>query len=150
MPVKWDISTEIELSNTQTPPPLEWPPDLIYVPEQHRDKLLHHIHDNPSSGHPGNTATLQLVKNKYWWFSMSLCTTCNTTKSSHQVHAGLLQPLPIPQCPWSHIAIDFVTDLPNSQGNTTILTVVNHFSKSCRLIPLPDYLLPRRPARQSG
>ncbi|KAL0182070.1 hypothetical protein M9458_021445, partial [Cirrhinus mrigala] len=36
-----------------------------------------------------------------------------------------------------HIGIDFVTDLPCSQGNTTILTIVNRFSKSCRLIPLP-------------
>ncbi len=43
----------------------------------------------------------------------------------------------MPQRPWSHIAIDFVTDLPNSSGNTTILTVVDRFSKSCRLIPLP-------------
>jgi len=68
---------------------------------------------------------------------VSHCVTCNTTKPSHQVPAGLLQPLPIPHRPWSHIAIDFVTDLPNSQGNTTILTVVDRFSKSCRLIPLP-------------
>uniref|UniRef100_A0A9J8A1W6 Integrase catalytic domain-containing protein n=1 Tax=Cyprinus carpio carpio TaxID=630221 RepID=A0A9J8A1W6_CYPCA len=51
--------------------------------------------------------------------------------------AGLLQPLPIPQRPWSHIAIDFVTDLPSSNSFTTILTIIDHFSKSCRLVPLP-------------
>lgn len=144
-PVQWDISTEINLSKTQTPPPPECPPELVYVPEQHRDKLLHHVHDIPSSCHQGITTTLQLVRNKYWWPSiskdtahfMSLCVTCNTTKPLHQVPAGLLQPLPIPQRPWSHIAIDFVTDLPNSHGNTTILTVVDCFSKSCRLITLP-------------
>ena len=28
-------------------------------------------------------------------------------------------------------------DLPPSQGNTTILVIVDHFSKSCRLLPLP-------------
>ncbi len=39
--------------------------------------------------------------------------------------------------PWSHVAIDFITDLPNSQGNTTILTIVDRFSKACRLIPVP-------------
>ncbi len=38
---------------------------------------------------------------------------------------------------WSHIAIDFVTDLPNSRNYTTILTVIDRFSKACRLIPLP-------------
>lgn len=69
-PVQWDISTEIDLSITQTPPPPECPPELVYVSEQHRDKLLHHVHDSPSSGHPGITATLQLVRNKYWWPSI--------------------------------------------------------------------------------
>ncbi len=64
-------------------------------------------------------------------------TACNTSKPSRQLPAGLLQPLPVPQRPWSHIAIDFVTDLLNSLGNTTILTVVDRFSNSCRLIPLP-------------
>ncbi len=59
------------------------------------------------------------------------------SKSSHQLPAGLLQPLPIPQRPWSHIAIDFITDLPLSRGHTTILTVIDRFSKACRLIPLP-------------
>ncbi|KAL0192920.1 hypothetical protein M9458_011216, partial [Cirrhinus mrigala] len=54
-----------------------------------------------------------------------------------QLPAGLLQPLPVPQRPWSHIAIDFVTNLPRSLGHTTILTIVDRFSKSCRLIPLP-------------
>lgn len=59
------------------------------------------------------------------------------SKSSHQRPAGLLQPLPFPQRTWSHIAIDFVTDLPNSRNYTTILTVIDQFSKACRLIPLP-------------
>ncbi|KAI2650126.1 Transposon Tf2-6 polyprotein [Labeo rohita] len=58
-------------------------------------------------------------------------------KSAHQLPAGLLQPLPIPRRPWSHIAIDFVTDLPPSSGQTTILTVIDRFSKACRFIPLP-------------
>ncbi len=63
--------------------------------------------------------------------------TCNVSKSSHQLPDGLLQPLPIPQRPWFHIAIDFITDLPLSRGHTTILTVIDRFSKACRLIPLP-------------
>ena len=34
--------------------------------------------------------------------------------------------------------MDFLTDLPPSQGYTTILVVVDRFSKSCRLLPLPS------------
>ena len=33
--------------------------------------------------------------------------------------------------------MDFVTDLPPSWGNATILVVVDYFSKSYRLLPLP-------------
>ena len=39
---------------------------------------------------------------------------------------------------WSHLAIDFVTDLPGSQGFTTILTVVNRFSRGVRFIPFQN------------
>lgn len=38
-------------------------------------------------------------------------------------------PLPIPHRPWSHISMDFVIGLPSSDGHTTILTVVDRFSK---------------------
>ncbi len=40
----------------------------------------------------------------------------------------------------THIAIDYVTDLPSSQGHTTILTAIDRFSKACRRIPLPTAL----------
>lgn len=37
---------------------------------------------------------------------------------------------------WSHIAVDFVTRLPPSNGNTTILTIVDHFTKAVHFVPL--------------
>lgn len=40
----------------------------------------------------------------------------------------------------SHLALDFVSDLPSSQGNTVILTIVDRFSEMCQLIPLPKFL----------
>ncbi|KAL0204378.1 hypothetical protein M9458_002396, partial [Cirrhinus mrigala] len=43
---------------------------------------------------------------------------------------------PSPSAPWSHIAIDFITDLPSSNNYITILTVIDRFSKACRVIPL--------------
>ncbi len=45
-------------------------------------------------------------------------------------------PLPIPHNLWSHIRIDFVTDLPNSEGNTCVFVAVDRFSKACKLVPL--------------
>ncbi len=144
-PVQWDVMTEIAETQGTDPVPAECPPNRTFVPPSLRTRVIQQVHDLPSSGHPGITASIQLLLNKFWWSTLRTdviafiknCVTCNTTKSSKQMPAGLLQPLPIPQRPWSHIAIDFITDLPNSKGNTTILTVIDRFSKSCRLIPLP-------------
>ncbi|XDV31422.1 hypothetical protein PO909_034111 [Leuciscus waleckii] len=65
------------------------------------------------------------------------CSVCATGKTSNRPPDGLLQPLPIPSRPWSHIALDFITALPPSQGNTVVLTVVDRFSKAVHFIPLP-------------
>ncbi len=64
------------------------------------------------------------------------CQICAQSKTPKELPSGLLQPLPIPQRPWSHLSIDFVTDLPPAKDFTTILVIIDRFSKSCRLIPL--------------
>ncbi len=43
---------------------------------------------------------------------------------------------PIPQCLVSHLGVDFVTDLPASDGNTYILVTLDIFSKACHPVPL--------------
>lgn len=144
-PVQWDIMTEITHTQTHDPPPPECPPSSTYVPLMLRKKVTLWDHSSLSSGHLGTTATLQLLYNQFWWPIMQAdtisyvqnCSTCNINKSSKQLPAGLLRLLPIPQHPWFHVAIDFVTDLPSSQRHTTILTIIDLFSKACHLIPLP-------------
>lgn len=42
-----------------------------------------------------------------------------------------------PQHFLSHIAIDFLSNFPESQGNTAVLVIVDWFSKSLHLVPLP-------------
>ncbi len=145
-PVQWVIITKITDAQANDPTPPDCPPNLTYVPADLRQRNAM-IHDSPSSGHPGITATVHLVTNRFLWPSLQKdvtkfiqhCATCSIAKSSRQCPAGLLQPLPIPQRPWSHIAIDFVTDLPHSRNHTTIFTVIARFSKACRLIPLTRF-----------
>ncbi|KAL0150908.1 hypothetical protein M9458_053827 [Cirrhinus mrigala] len=144
-PVSWDIMTEIAEAQVQDPSPANCPADLTYVPLCLRPQVLAKVHSTPSSGHPGIEATLRLLGNRFWWATIRQdtikfirdCATCNTAKVPRRLPAGLLQPLPVPQRPWSHIAMDFITDLPLSNGYTTILSVVDRFSKGCRFIPLP-------------
>ncbi|KAK3561315.1 hypothetical protein QTP86_030620, partial [Hemibagrus guttatus] len=57
-------------------------------------------------------------------------------KPSHQLPEGLMEPLPIPQCPWSHISTNFLTDLPDPNGFNTVMVIIDQFSEACKLIPL--------------
>lgn len=61
--------------------------------------------------------------------------TCAHNKGTNGASPGLLQPLSTPHHMWSHIYIDFVTGLPPSDGNTTILTVGDCFYKIVHFIP---------------
>ncbi|KAM6963003.1 olfactomedin-like protein 2B [Aplochiton taeniatus] len=96
--------------------------------------------------HPDIVRTLTLLRLRFWWPSMDpdtrafvlACAVCARSKASHQFPSGLLHPLPIPSRPWSYIGVDFVTGLPPSQGNTTILTIVDRFSKSVHFVPLTN------------
>ncbi len=64
------------------------------------------------------------------------CSVCAMSSTPRHLPVGKLVPLPIPRRPWSHMGIDFVTDLPKSEGKTCVLIAVDRFSKACKLIPL--------------
>ncbi|KAI2664083.1 Transposon Tf2-6 polyprotein [Labeo rohita] len=143
-PISWDIMEEIQREQQHDPPPTNCPPTKHYVPQTLRTRVIQWVHSSLSSGHPGISRTLRLVRNSFWWPSMTkdittyvkACSLCAQSKTPKQLPSGLLHPLPIPQRPWSHLSIDFVTDLPLSNEFTTILVTIDRFSKSCRLIPL--------------
>jgi len=50
---------------------------------------------------------------------------------------GLLCPLSVPLSPWEDLSLDFIVGLPTYHDNTTILVVVDHFSKGIHLGTLP-------------
>uniref|UniRef100_A0A8C1X240 Gypsy retrotransposon integrase-like protein 1 n=1 Tax=Cyprinus carpio TaxID=7962 RepID=A0A8C1X240_CYPCA len=143
-PIQWDLNRLIEQENLQHPAPPGGPEGKLFVPPQHRITLLDLAHTSPGSGHPGRRRTLSLLQQRYWWPSMSQdtsrylkgCSVCAIANTPRRLPEGKLVPLPIPERPWTHIGVDFMTDLPLSQGNTCVLVVVDRFSKSCKLIPL--------------
>jgi hypothetical protein len=63
---------------------------------------------------------------------------CAQSKTPWQALSGPLQPLPVPHRSWYHISLDFVSGLSPSDGNTTILTVVDRFSKATYFHPLSE------------
>lgn len=120
----------------------------IAVPDQediHR-QILTHCHDDPAAGHGGIAKTYELVSRSYHWpkirqfvkkFVLS-CDTCQRNKSTHHKPFGLLQPLPVPELPWSSLSMDFIVQLPESNGYTAILVVVDRLTKMARFIPTTD------------
>ena len=66
------------------------------------------------------------------------CDECQHSKPPRHAKYGLLQPLEVPYAAGSSISTEFITQLPESQGKTQILVVVDRFTKMARFIGLHE------------
>ena len=113
------------------------PDNQMLVPDAVCSSVLEWALFSRLTCHPGSRRTLAFVQQYFWWPSMvpdvsafvTTCTICAQNTTPRQVPSGLLHPLPVPPCPWSHISLDFVTSVPPTECNTVILTVVDCFPK---------------------
>ena len=142
--LSWPVEEKVLAALRDQPSPSCCPPTLLFVPPGLRSDVLQWLHSSRLACHPGVQRTKALVQQRFWWATLAedirefvaACPVCNQQKTARQAPAGLLQPLPVPRRPWSHISLDFVTGLPPSRGHTVILTVVDRFSKMAHFIPL--------------
>jgi hypothetical protein len=122
-----------------------WIDQWIFVPES-RDLRLHILqsfHYYPVSRHVGVNKTLSVIRQEYTWPNVQefvadyvkSYTNCARSKAKRHKPYGLLCQLPVPFRPWESISMDFIEQLPNSEGFTTILVVVDHFTKQALFIP---------------
>jgi hypothetical protein len=106
-------------------------------------KLISAMHSSAIGGHSGVRATYQRVRKQYYWPGLKQqvedwvkqCQLCQQAKHENTLPAGLLQPLPVPTRPWSHITMDFITGLPKSEGHEVILVVVDRLTKYSHFLP---------------
>ncbi|KAI2644628.1 Transposon Tf2-6 polyprotein [Labeo rohita] len=141
-PIDWTEPPVVATPEPRVPPGC--PPGRKFIPAAQRVNLIHATHTSLGTGHPGANNTLSLLTDRFWWPDMTRdvrryvqgCKECAMSKSPRHLPAGKLHPLPIPNRPWSHLGVDFMTDLPVSDENTCILVIVDCFSKFYRLIPL--------------
>jgi hypothetical protein len=111
--------------------------------EAHQAILLA-LHSSGLGGHSGITATYNKVKALFSWPNMKQtvkdyvtgCQVCKQAKPEHCRLPGLLQPLPVPSQSWHTVSLDFIEGLPKSKTFTTILVVVDKFSKYAHFIPI--------------
>ncbi|WVZ05361.1 hypothetical protein V8G54_018707 [Vigna mungo] len=102
-------------------------------------------HSTPLAGHPGVARTFGKLAANFFWAKMhqgvytfvTQCEICQQTKIPAQKPTGLLQPIPPPTKYWENLSLDFIVGLPSYQGNSTILVVVDRFSKAAHFGMLP-------------
>jgi RNase H-like domain found in reverse transcriptase/Reverse transcriptase (RNA-dependent DNA polymerase)/Integrase zinc binding domain/Chromo (CHRromatin Organisation MOdifier) domain len=118
---------------------------LIYIPENDDIKLqiLQQCHDSPTAGHLGQAKTLELVSRNYYWPRMRpyvndyirSCDMCARNKAPRHKPHGTLRPLPIPPASWSSVSMDFIVELPESNGFNAILVCVDRLTKMAHFCP---------------
>ena len=112
------------------------------------EKLLTEIakrcHDCKVAGHFGQEKSIELVtmnfpKDKLSEWINDYVQSCNESRHNKSpLHAKhwLLQPLQVPYAVWTSISVDFITQLPESQGQTLIMGVEDRFTKMAHFIRL--------------
>ena len=103
-------------------------------------------HDSKVAGHMGQDKTIEIIKRNFFWPGMDKfiedlvrsCESCQRSKAPRHARYGLLSPLELAYAPWQSISMDFIVDLPKSNGHTQIWVIVDRFTKMAHLIPLKD------------
>lgn len=120
--------------------------DRIYVGKGAglRRKILQEFQNSPLGGHSGIQSTISRIQHYFYWPGLTkevtewikACDTCQRCKSENVAYPGYLQPLPIPHQAWKDITMDFIEQLPRSEGKDTILVVVDRLTKTGHFIAL--------------
>lgn len=117
---------------------------MVGEENQMREKIIDMVHNSSEGGHSGINGTYKKMKSYFYWKGMkgdiqnkvTTCDVCQINKAEHQVPAGLLQPLPVPDQAWKHLSMDFIEGLPRSEGRDVIFVVVDRFTKYSHFIAL--------------
>src|SRR5258708_789982 len=120
-----------------------WYEGCIYVPEPLHLQLICNHHDHPTAGHFGHRKTIDLIHRSCHWPGLTRmvkqyirsCTVCAHSKANRHKPYGFLKQLPIPPRPWESISMDFIEQLPASEGHTAILVIVDRLTKQSLFIP---------------
>lgn len=116
----------------------------IYAPEgPARGNIFTDYHDSKMAGHPGLLKTIKSIQRNYMWPNIKKdtkayiegCEVCCKTKPRRARPEGLLNPLSIPEGPWKSVSLDYIVELPKSDGYNAILVMVDRFTKMAYFAP---------------
>jgi len=103
-------------------------------------------HDTKVASHMGQDKTIELIRRNFWWPRMNKriidfvrsWLKCQRKKASRYQPYGLSSPLELTYGPWQLIAMEFITDLPPSEGHDQLWVVIDRFTKMAHFIPLRE------------
>jgi hypothetical protein len=121
-------------------------PAAIVVPnvKSLQQRIIHEHHSTPLAGHTGRDRTVHLIERQYWWPTLkrdvaqyvAQCDACQRNKARTGKLPGLLNPLPVPDSPWQHVTMDFITGLkPTKSGYDSICVFVDRLTKMVHFVP---------------
>ena len=116
----------------------------IYVPKdtELRAEVIQLYHDVPVAGHRGRWKMVELVMRNYWWPGVTRdvgryveeCDGCQRMKNRTEKLVGKLKLSEVPEKPWTHLTVDFITKLLVVAGKDAILVVCNRLSKMTHFV----------------
>lgn len=115
----------------------------IWVPDYEplRTAIMQLTHDSYLGGHPGRDTMIGIILRRFFWPKLREsirrfirnCDVCGRSTVWREAKAGFMKSLPVPDRIGSELTIDFITDLPPSQGCTNILVITDRLSKDILL-----------------
>jgi len=119
---------------------------LLWITGEVINAVLESEHDTKVAGHMGQDKTIELIRRNFWWPKMNdriidfvrSCPKCQQNKASRHQPYGLPSPLELPYAPWQSIAMDFITELPVSEGCDQLWVVIDRFTKMAHFVPLRE------------
>jgi len=116
-----------------------------------KTKIAKGCHNSKVAGHFGMEKTIKIVTRDLYWKGLTewindyvhSCDECQHNKVPRHARWGLLQPFEMAYTAWNSISTDFITQLPESQGYTQIMVVVDRFPKMAYFIGLLTNATPK-------
>jgi len=132
--------------------------NLLWVPKGLVQQILESEHAMKVVGHMGQDKTIELVRRNFWWPKINerimdfvrSCPECQHNKASRHQPYGLSLPLELVYTPWQSIAMDFITELPLSEGCDQLWVIVDRFTKMAHFIPFKEELRQTWPSFSLG
>nr|GEW18151.1 retrotransposable element Tf2 [Tanacetum cinerariifolium] len=121
---------------------------MVPVVSDIRQSVITEYHATSTADHSGLQPTLRRLSASIYLSKMKetvtefirCCLTCQQIMCPKHKPYGLVQPLPTPNQVWGDLKMDFITQLPSSNGMTTICMIVEILTRVAHFIALsPNY-----------